>query len=289
MDPSLLISTLETCWAIGYLGFKNARFGKIDAHIATCAFARQILQQTVHLAESRGFRLIHGIVDSLWLKKESATEEDYLKLRAEIEKATRLPVSFEGIYRWIIFLPSKTHRNIPVLNRYYGVFRNGKIKDRGIATRRRDTPPIIDRCIREMIRVLAEAKNTEEFYARLPSAYKVVERYIQLLRSGAVSSEELAIRKHLSQDPDEYKHRVLQAVAAHQLAKEGVKPNAGETVSYIITNNGSKLPSRRVLAFELCENYHSYDAEAYVNLLLSAVETMLMPLQLNKTNVQTLL
>jgi len=273
--------------AFGYLGFKNARFGRIDAHIATCAFARQILKETVHLAESRGFRLIHGIVDSLWLRKESATEEDYLKLRAEIEEATRLPVSFEGIYRWIVFLPSKTHRNVPVLNRYYGVFRNGKIKDRGIATRRRDTPPIIDRCIREMIRVLAEAENAEEFYARLPSAYKVVERYIHLLRSGAVSPEDLAIRKHLSQDPDEYRHRVLQAVAARQLAKEGVKPNAGETVSYIITNNESKLPNERVLAFELCENHHSYDAEAYVNLLLSAVETMLMPFQLDKTNLQT--
>jgi len=273
--------------AFGYLGFKNARFGRIDAHIATCAFARQILKETVHLAESRGFRLIHGIVDSLWLKKEDATEEDYLKLRAEIEEATRLPVSFEGVYRWIVFLPSKTHRNVPVLNRYYGAFRNGKIKDRGIATRRHDTPPIIDRCIREMIRVLAEAKNAEEFYARLPSAYKVVERYIQLLRSGAVSPEDLAIRKHLSQDPDEYRHRVLQAVAARQLAKEGVKPNAGETVSYIITNNESKLPNERVLAFELCENHHSYDAEAYVNLLLSAVETMLMPFQLDKTNLQT--
>jgi len=269
--------------SFGYLGFKNARFGRIDAHVATCAFARKILKETVHLAESRGFRLIHGIVDSLWLKKEGATEEDYLKLRVEIEATTRLPVSFEGIYRWIVFLPSKTHQSIPVLNRYYGTFRNGKIKDRGIATRRRDTPPVIDQCIRETLRVLAEAKNAEEFYARLPSAYKVVERYIHLLRSGAVPLEELAIRKHLSQNPDEYRHRVLQAVAARQLAKEGVKPNAGESVSYIITNNRSKFPSRRILAMELCESCRSYDAEAYVDLLLSAVETMLMPFGLGQS------
>ena len=270
--------------AFGYLGFKNARFGRIDAHIATCAFARQVLKETVHLAESRGFRLIHGIVDSLWLKKEDATEEDYLRLRAEIEEAIGLPISFEGIYRWIVFLPSKTHRNVPVLNRYYGVFRNGKIKDRGIATRRRDTPPIIDKCIREMIHVLAEAQNAKEFYEKLPSAYEVVERYVRLLRSGAVSLEELAIRKHLSQNPDEYRHRVLQAVAARQLVEEGVRPNAGESVSYIITNSQSKLPSRRVLAMELCEFHRSYDAEAYTGLLLSAVETMLMPFGFDNTN-----
>jgi len=274
--------------AFGYLGFKNARFGRIDAHIATCAFARQILKETVHLAESRGFRLIHGIVDSLWLKKEGAAEEDYLKLRAEIEETTGLPISFEGIYRWIVFLPSKAHRNVPVLSRYYGVFRSGKIKDRGIATRRHDTPSIIDRCLREMLRILAGSEDAREFYARLPSAYKVVERYVRLLRSGALSLEELAIRKHLSQNPDEYRHRVLQAVAAYQLAEEGVRLNAGESVSYVITNNRSKLPSRRALATELCENYHSYDAEAYIDLLLSSVETMLMPFGFNKANLQSL-
>lgn len=263
--------------AFGYLGFKNARFGRIDAHIATCAFARKILRDTVRLAESRGFRLIHGIVDSLWLKKESATEEDYLKLRDEIEKATGFPISFEGIYRWIVFLPSKTRRNVPVLSRYYGVFRSGKIRDRGIATRRHDTPPIINRCIREILYVLAEAENVEEFYETLPIAYGIINRYIHALRSGTVSLKELAIQKRLSQDLDRYRHRVLQVAAADQLAMEGAAPNAGESIRYVITNGQSKLPSRRALALELCENHHLYDIEAYVELLLSSIETMLAP------------
>src|SRR5208337_4421230 len=71
--------------SFGYLGFKNARFGKIDAHIATCAFSRQILRRAVEIAESRGFRLIHGIVDSMWLKKPGATPEQYEELCRTIE------------------------------------------------------------------------------------------------------------------------------------------------------------------------------------------------------------
>lgn len=263
--------------SFGYLGFKNARFGKIDAHIATCAFARQILKDTVHLAEEKRFRLIHGIVDSLWLKKDGATEQDYVKLKADIEEVMQLPISFEGIYRWIVFLPSKTHRNVPVLSRYYGVFRDGKIKDRGIATRRDDTPLIIKKCIREMLSLLAEAENAEEFHAKLPSAFEVVERYIRILRSGDVPIEELTVRKRLSQNPDEYRNMVLHSIAAKQLAKEGGAPNAGESVSYIITNNRSRAPERRVMALELYEDDAGYDAEAYVNLLISAVETMFMP------------
>ena len=271
--------------AFGYLGFKNARFGKIDAHIATCAFARQILKDAVRLAESKGFKLIHGIVDSLWLMKKGATEEDYLKLRAEIERVTGFPISFEGIYRWIVFLSSKTHRNVPVLNRYYGVYRNGKIKDRGIATRRSDTPPIIDRCMREVLHVLAQAENAEQFYARLPSVHKVIEKYIHLIRSGDVSFKEFAIRKRISQDPSMYRHKVLQAVAANQLAKEGGAPKAGESISYIITNNQSKIANRRALALELCDDSQTYDAEAYVDLLISSIETTLMPFGLDKKSL----
>ncbi|MFQ5759170.1 MAG: DNA polymerase domain-containing protein, partial [Candidatus Bathyarchaeia archaeon] len=44
---------LVTCF--GYLGYKNARFGKVDAHIAVCAFAREALLKTVRMAEERGF------------------------------------------------------------------------------------------------------------------------------------------------------------------------------------------------------------------------------------------
>jgi len=39
------------CTCFGYLGYGNARFGRVDAHIATCAFARKTLLDTVQLAE----------------------------------------------------------------------------------------------------------------------------------------------------------------------------------------------------------------------------------------------
>jgi DNA polymerase elongation subunit (family B) len=51
--------------SFGYIGFNNAKFGRIDAHIAVCAFDRQILLQTVKISERHGFRVLHGIVDSI--------------------------------------------------------------------------------------------------------------------------------------------------------------------------------------------------------------------------------
>src|SRR5216117_2600223 len=110
--------------SFGYLGFKNARFGKIDAHIATCAFSRVFLDRAVALAQARGFKLVHGIVDSMWLTKTDATAADYEELCAVIRKDLELPLSFERQYKWIVFLNSKTDPQAPVLNRYYGIFQD---------------------------------------------------------------------------------------------------------------------------------------------------------------------
>lgn len=57
--------------SFGYLGFNNAKFGRIDAHIAVCAFDRQILLQTIRIAESHGFEILHAIVDSIWIQKKN--------------------------------------------------------------------------------------------------------------------------------------------------------------------------------------------------------------------------
>jgi DNA polymerase elongation subunit (family B) len=43
--------------SFGYLSFNNAKFGRIDAHIAVCAFDRQVLLQTAKIAERHGLSL----------------------------------------------------------------------------------------------------------------------------------------------------------------------------------------------------------------------------------------
>jgi hypothetical protein len=40
--------------------------------------------------------------------------------------------NLEGIYHWIIFLPSKVHSDRPVPNRYFGIFQDGSLKDKGV-------------------------------------------------------------------------------------------------------------------------------------------------------------
>lgn len=144
------------------MGYKNAKFGTVDDHIGVCAFGREALLNAAHSAEENGFKVIHGIVDSLWLKKQNTTVEDYRELCGKITAQSKIPINFEGRYELIVFLPSKMHPRIGVLNRYYGVMERGKIKVRGIEVRRRDTPKFIFDAQTDIINVLAEANNTVE-------------------------------------------------------------------------------------------------------------------------------
>jgi DNA polymerase, archaea type len=264
--------------SFGYLGFKNARFGKIDAHIATCAFSREYLQKAVAIAQSDGFRLLHGIVDSMWLTKPGAGDSDYQALAEKIEKELDLPLSYEGRYRWIVFLNSRVNPGEPVLNRYYGVFQDGTIKTRGIELRRHDTPEIVNKCQRAMITVLSEAQNHHDFLATIPKALNVLETYMSLVTAHRVPIDNLVIAKTLSKEPHEYTNMVPQAVAAKRLISEGGRVHAGQQIRYVLTRDNSSVSRHSAIPAELVDDQTVPDSESYVDLLVRSATNLFLPL-----------
>jgi DNA polymerase, archaea type len=262
----------------GYLGFNNAKFGRIDAHIGVCAWDRKVLVDAARVAERRGFKVMHGIVDSLWLKKEGAGEEDFERLRREIEAETRFAISFEGIYKWIAFLPSKVDAGVPVLNQYFGAYRKGgRLKVRGIDARRHDTPPLFSKCQLEILELLAGAGTVEEARAMIEDCIGIFLAHARSLLEHRVPIGELVFTRNLSKKPGEYANRSLTSSVADQLVREGVELHAGEAVQYVITDYESRSPGRRAVAFELADEKTVYDAKRYVELLAEACSTVLKP------------
>ena len=270
--------------SFGYLGFKNARFGKIDAHIATCAFSRKALGEAAALAEAHGFKLVHGIVDSFWLRKSDATKEEYEGLCKIIREKLGLPISFEGTYKWIVFLSSKTDSKVGVLNRYYGIFEDGKLKVRGIDLRRHDTPEVVRKCQDEMLDIFTGARDSIEFRLLIPKALRVLERFVGLLRERKIPLEDLVIVRNLSKNPDEYTHQVPQAIAARHLVAQGGSVHAGQQVSYILTVD----QTRTALSPEVAGEDTVYDSERYVDLLCSSAANLLLPLGYDAKYLRTM-
>ncbi len=264
---------LVTCF--GYLGYKNAKFGTVDGHIGVCAFGRDAFLKTARIAESRGFEVVHGIVDSLWLKKENSTLEEYAALCKKISKEIGVPLNFEGKYKWIVFLPSKIHPNIGVLKRYYGVMEDDKLKVRGIEVRKRDTPKFVHDAQMDMIKVFSLASNSKEFVEKIPEALRVIKDYRQRLINGEVPVWDLIVTKHLSKNPKHYKQRISQAIAAEQLLKEGAEVHAGKNVTFLFTDSKNKRFERRVKAEQMLEKGVNADVRKYLHLLYSSAANLL--------------
>ena len=258
----------------GYLGFNNAKFGRIDAHIAVCAFDRKVFLQATRIAERQGFRVLHGIVDSLWIQKRNATEGDYTELKKTIEEETGFSISLEGIYKWIVFLQSKESSDLPAANRYFGAFLDGSVKIRGIEARRHDTPPLFARFQHEVLRIMAEGENISAVKSLMPKVWHTFERFADDIRSGRIPIKDLAFTKQLSKDAGQYQDRnTIENNSISQLLIEGKALKAGQILQYVITD----YKRRRTVPIELVNDRTSVDMERYVELLAETCDSLTAP------------
>lgn len=285
----LLQAALRWCLLVsfGYLGYKNARWGQIMAHEAVTSLGREMLLRARIIAEASGFDVIHAIVDSIYLQKPGLTEEEIEALCRKIEEATKIPIALEGIYRWIVFCPSREAPEMTVPNRFYGVFRNGEQKVRGLELRRHDTAPRIARAQQAMLDCLARAENAAEFLARVPEALEILRRHVEEIREGRVPLEELVITRTLSKEPMQYVREDAGAIAAKALARAGVKLNPGEQIGYLILDQKAKVKGDRAHPAALLTGNETYDKIKYKELLLRAAETLLGPVGYPAERIQS--
>jgi DNA polymerase-2 len=255
---------LVTCF--GYMGYKNARMGRIEAHEAVTAWGRETLLRAKEIAEEAGFEMLHALTDSLWIMKDGITEEEVLRLCESISAETEIEMSLEGVYRWLVFLPSKVKATRPVAARFFGVFTDGEMKVRGLACRRHDTPQFVKETQEEMLAVLSQAQNIEELRRHKQNARQIYEARLAELESGQVDPRRLIIHQVLSREIGEYDVETRAALAARELLDDGVSVHPGEKIGYVITNAKAKKKSERVSS----SNRHGaiqYDRREYADRL----------------------
>ncbi len=265
---------LVTCF--GYLGYKNARFGRIEAHEAVTACGREALLRAKEAAEDLGFEVLHMYVDGIWAARPGAARtEDFQPLVDEITRRTGLPLALDGVFRWVAFLPSRQDERVPVANRYFGVFQDGTLKVRGLEARRRDTPAWIGAVQMEMLELLARAADADELPALLPALVELLRRRLADLRAGRVPLEDLLVAQRITRELGEYSSLPAAGRAAAQLEKIGKHLRPGQRVRFLLLRGQPD-----VHAWDLPDppDRARLDLSRYRELLLRAASAVVQPL-----------
>ncbi len=288
--------------SFGYLGYRNAKFGKIESHEAVTAFGRDKILTAKEIAEDLDYRVIHGITDCLFLQlpqpdspeyrdsqqtqqslnteestletqstksEQSAPAEEFTKpqpaayleesLKGEqassvnlnqssherdlhrletmckrIGEATGIEMSVEGIYDWVIFLPSRSKPGVSVVNRYFGRFRDGTLRIRGISVRRKDRPVWIKHVQDSFLERMAICKNARELRAIHPEMESMFYEFKGKLTERSIPWTDLLLRRTVSKGLEDYAVDGPAPAALRELEPYGIQIQAGEKVKYIV-------------------------------------------------------
>ncbi|TGL66482.1 DNA polymerase domain-containing protein [Leptospira jelokensis] len=242
--------------SFGYLGYRNAKFGKLESHEAVTAFGREKLITAKEVSEEYNYNVVHGITDSIFIQKKDKSpisREDLTMLCLEIEKRTKIKMEIEGIYSWLCFPPSTQDEKLPVANRYMGCFINGQFKGRGIITRRKDFPKLIREAQNHMIQWMCQFKTIKEMQLKENEIIDIFYSYDQKLVTGNLNWKDLIIQKSTSKEPEDYTVDAPSTIAVKDLMDMGVRVQAGEKIKYIVVNQKSDKKGERYLTVERME------------------------------------
>ncbi len=276
-----LYKELQQAWkwillvCFGYTGYRNARYGRIECYESITAFSRDALIKAIEIVENSGYDVLHGIIDSLWIKPKHDCVKLF-NLTRRIGNFTGVRMDVAGHYKWIVFLPSK-QTGVGALNRYYGVFKGGELKIRGIELRQRNTPKFLKNIQHDMLKVLSKANNSKEFHEQLPAAINVLQIYAKEIIRGNVEVNNLVFKTRISKDISDYKVDNLVKSALLQLKDLGIIVEPGQSVRYIVINEHSRNYKERVCIVELITGNEKVDVDFYLRQIAKCGESMLVP------------
>ena len=274
-------ASLQQAWkwillvSFGYTGYKNARYGRIECHESITAFSRTILLKAMHLAEQYGYQVLHGIVDSLWVKAVKPLVSPS-KLALIISKQTDVRLDVEGRYDWIVFLKSK-HHEYGALNRYYGRFITGELKTRGIEIRQHNTPMFVKNMQREVLNVFQQAKTKAELQNKISLAIDVIVRFMDDLVNHQVEISDLMLTSRVARTVDAYKVNTFVKAALQQKQYDGNIIQPGQFIEYVVCDTTNDSYKEKVCVKERLSSNTRFDVSFYLQYLCRCAETVLIP------------
>lgn len=254
------------------------RLANVDTFEEINRLSRQILIKTKDIVQGLGFDLVYADTDSVFLKKNGATLEDFKSVKEGLAKEIDLPISIENCYKFLVLLPLEADEKMEALKHYFGITHSNELIVRGIEVRRHDSPNFIKDFQTELLYTLFDCKDSAEVPSKgYENALLLVTKTIDRVMTGEIKIKDLVLSKILRQDLYKYTSLFPHVSAALQLSEAGMQLVRGNTVQYIYTDAAHTNPLRRVTPIDFIDEAkeQGYDKTKYREMLLEAAETVL--------------
>ena len=215
----------------------NASYGVMGAEIfplyflpaaeSTTGMGRHIILDTIEKCKENNIDVLYGDTDSIFVKNLSIEQSEMLINRAKDDHNVELEVEKE--FRYVVLSNRKKN--------YLGVTREGKADVKGLTGKKSHTPKFIKTMFYELIDILTEVQNKEEFTQAKNSIIKKIAEYAKKIESKEIPLTELAFNVTISKAPSEYVKTIPQHIRAAKQLENIREIKKGDIISYVKIRN----------------------------------------------------
>ena len=215
----------------------NASYGVMGAEIfplyflpaaeSTTGMGRHIILDTIEKCKENNIDVLYGDTDSIFVKNLSIEQSEMLINRAKDDHNVELEVEKE--FRYVVLSNRKKN--------YLGVTREGKADVKGLTGKKSHTPKFIKTMFYELIDILTQVQNKEEFTQAKNSIIKKIAEYAKKIENKEIPLIELAFNVTISKAPSEYVKTIPQHIRAAKQLENIREIKKGDIISYVKIRN----------------------------------------------------
>ncbi len=246
----------------GYTGYLRAKTYVLEVANAITSFGRNIIQETRKVIIEKGYEVIYGDTDSVFVKVDTNDLEKAYnignKIVSEIKLPGKLVLEFEKLFKSFLILTKKRYAGW-AFEKNNGEW-SDKIEMKGIETVRRDWPDLITDTMNTVLNIILKEGDIKK-------AISYVQREVDNLNTGAVDLRKLAVTKSITKKLSSYDGKLPHIELARRMQQRNPAqpPTPGDRISFVIVRGNQMLSMRAEDPEYIKEHNLKIDSDYYIN------------------------